>query len=187
MKMIPVSNKPTQATQFFQDHVHSPHLWWSGCNWRSGVTGKSPGSNEGKWGHNTFFANKSRPDGDRGAQMVPNDLTRRAASYDVHINLPGSWSDLELTLTWPEVKFWNWPFKVKSTCSEPTNTMVFRIFHIKKVIKENHPRAKRYSIWWPLEQTLLTYGQSWSENVTRAWRELPNTFLNSSYLSYISR
>ena len=26
MKMLPVSHKPTETTQFFQDHGHSPHL-----------------------------------------------------------------------------------------------------------------------------------------------------------------
>ena len=31
--MLPVSHKLTKTTQFFQDHDHSPHLWWSGCNW----------------------------------------------------------------------------------------------------------------------------------------------------------
>ena len=36
-----------------------------------------------------FFANKSRHGEDRDAQMVPNDLDRRAASEDVHIVLHG--------------------------------------------------------------------------------------------------
>ena len=40
-------------------------------------------------GHNPFFANKSRQDGNRGAQMVPNDVARRAVSNDVHIDLLG--------------------------------------------------------------------------------------------------
>ena len=26
MKMLPFSHKPTETTQFFQDHGHSPHL-----------------------------------------------------------------------------------------------------------------------------------------------------------------
>ena len=60
MKMLPVSHKPTETTQLLQYHGHSPHLWWSGCNWRSGVTGRSLRSNEVKWGHNPFFANNSR-------------------------------------------------------------------------------------------------------------------------------
>ena len=45
-----------------------------------------------KWGHSPFFANKSLQDGDRDAQMVPNDLARRAASkyVQLHIDLLGS-------------------------------------------------------------------------------------------------
>ena len=50
-KMLPVSHKLTQTTQFFQDHDHSPHLWWSGCNWWLGLTGRS---SEVTWGHNPF-------------------------------------------------------------------------------------------------------------------------------------
>ena len=64
------------------------HLWWSGCNWRHLMLP------EVKWGHNPFFANKSRQDGDRDAQMVPNDLARQAASKDMHVDLLGSWPDL---------------------------------------------------------------------------------------------
>ena len=115
MKMLPVSHKPTENT----DHGRSPHLWWSGYNCWLGVTGRSP---KVKWGHNPFFANKSRQDGDRDAQMVPNDLARRAASDDVNIDLLGSWSGLDLTFTWPDLR----PnFKIdlsrsKSTFSEPT-------------------------------------------------------------------
>ena len=37
-----------------------------------------------------FFANKSRQDGDRDAQMGPKNLTRRTASEDVHIDVLGS-------------------------------------------------------------------------------------------------
>ena len=70
--------------------------------------GRSP---EVKWRHNPIFANMSRQDGYRDAKMVPNNLARRAASDDVHIDLLGPWSDLGLT--WPGVKFSNWPFKVK--------------------------------------------------------------------------
>ena len=34
-----------------------------------------------------MFANNSRQDVDRDAQMVPNDLARQAASEDMHIDL----------------------------------------------------------------------------------------------------
>ena len=107
MKTLPVSHKLTETTQFFQDHEHSPHLWWSGCNWWSGVTGRS---SEVTWGHNPFFANNSRQGGDRDERMVPNGFARRAASLrKIYIDLHGLWPDLDLT--WPEVRFWNWIFK----------------------------------------------------------------------------
>ena len=46
---------------------------------------------------NLFSTNDSRHDGDRDAQTVPNDLARQDASEDMHINLLGSWLDLELS------------------------------------------------------------------------------------------
>ena len=145
MKLLPVSHKLTETIQFYLDHGHSPHLWWPGCNWRSsGVTGRSP---EVRLGHNQFFTNKSRQDGDRYAQMVPNDLARWTSSDDVHIDLLGSWSDLDLT--WPEVKFWNWPFLVKKYTGRTGSTrptwwchFYFCITHIKRLI-QNHLREKR--------------------------------------------
>ena len=76
-----------------------------------GVTGRSP---EAKWGLNQFFANKSWQDGNRDAQMVPNDIAHWAALEHMHIGLLESWPDLDLT--WTEVKFWNW---LSSTCFEP--------------------------------------------------------------------
>ena len=113
MRMLPVSNKPTEVIQLCQDHGHSPHLWWSGCNWRSGVTGSSTGV---KWGHNPLFANKSWQDGDKDAQMVPNDLACRSATANLRTTLLGSW----LILTWPGLRS-NFEIDAsmsKSTCSE---------------------------------------------------------------------
>ena len=135
MKMLPVSHKPNKTTQFFQDHGHSPHLCGSGCSWQSGVTGRSP---EVKWRYNPFFANKSRRDADRDAQMVPDDLARRAASDDVRIDLLGSWSNLELT--------WGQIFKLTfqdqkvyvSNLLDEANTMASFLccyLHIKKLWK----------------------------------------------------
>ena len=42
LKMLPDPHKPIKTTQFFRDHGHSPYLCRTGCNWRSGVTGRSP-------------------------------------------------------------------------------------------------------------------------------------------------
>ena len=98
MKMLTASNESIKTTQFFQDHDHSSHLCRSGCNWWSGVTGRSP---QVKWRHNSFFANKPRQNGDRDVQMVPNELVHRTTSEDVHNDLLGSWSDLDLT--WSQI------------------------------------------------------------------------------------
>ena len=99
MKLLPISHKPTEATQFFQDHGHSPQLWWSKCNWRLTVTGRSPDT---KWGQNPVFANNSWQNGE--AQAVPNDLVRQPACNDMPIGLLRSWPDLDLTLAWPELR-----------------------------------------------------------------------------------
>ena len=49
------------------------------------------GHGEVTWGQMTSQSVfKSRQDGDRYAQMMPNDLAPRAASEDVHIDLLGS-------------------------------------------------------------------------------------------------
>ena len=105
--------------------------------------------------------------------MVPNDLARRAASEDVHIDLLGSWPDLGLTLTWPEVRFWNWLLKVKKYMLRIGSTWPRRWCHfilslIKKAINEKTVPVKNdnFYIWWRLEPKLLTLDQIWSWNVT---------------------
>ena len=124
MKMLPVLHKPTETTQFFQEHSQSPHLWWSRCNWWSWVTGRS---SEVTWGHNPFFANNSWQDEDRDAQMVPNDLAYQSGLEAMHIDLLGSWTDL----TWPEVRFWNWSFKVKRYVFWSVSTSWTRLCHFR--------------------------------------------------------
>ena len=99
--MLPVSHKPIKSTQFFQDHDHSPHLCRSGCNWRLGGHWKVT------WGQMTslsVFSSISRDRMEKDAQTVPNGLTRRAASENVHIDLFASWSDLDLTLNRPDLR-----------------------------------------------------------------------------------
>ena len=179
MKMVPVSHKPIKTTQFFQDNGHSPRMCRSGCNWWSGVTWKSP---EVKWRHNPVFANRSRQDGDRDAQMVPNDSARRAASEDMHIDLLESWSDVDLTLTWLEVKFPNLPFKVNDYMLRSGlarrlrwHHFHFRFTYIKKVInekpspktKKEKTQMKQFFIWWPLEQLLSQYFVQEGANLAR--------------------
>ena len=141
-KMLPFSHMPIKATQFFQDHGHSRHLCRSGCNWRSGVTGRSP---EVKWRHNPFFANKSRQDGDRDAQMVPNDLARQAASKDMHIDPLRSWPDLVLMSNF-EIDL----SRSRGTCFEPARQakhdgviFIFVSLISEKLSMKNHLREKR--------------------------------------------
>ena len=90
-------------------------------------------------------------------------------------------------MTWPspEVKFWNWPFKVKRYIFWTLSTSATRwcLFYFvsllsKKLFMENQLHVKKYFfLWWPLESKVLTLGQIWSKNVTGAWRELSNAFL----------
>ena len=56
---------------------------------------------------------------------------------------------IDLSLTWPEVKFWNWPFKIKNAYFEPAwwgeHGDVFFIFvslMSKKLLMKNHFREK---------------------------------------------
>ena len=62
-------------------------------------------------GHQQFFANNLRTKKDKDVRLLSLRLSSQGASNDVQFDLLGSPSDL--ALTWPEVKFWHWPFKVK--------------------------------------------------------------------------
>ena len=93
MERLLVSRKLNETTQFFQDNDHSLHLWLSECGWWSWFTGRSYEVTRS----NPFFANKSWQNRDRDAQMTPNDLARQAALEDMHIDILGSWPDLDLT------------------------------------------------------------------------------------------
>ena len=98
---------------------------------------------------------------------MPSDLVRSATPEDTHNDLLLSRSDLDLT--WPEVKFRNWPFKVKTYIFRNGSTRRTRwchfnrhISHIKKLLMKNHLRENHnLCIWWPLEPKLLTLGQIW--------------------------
>ena len=144
MKMLPVSRKRTETTQFFQDHSQSTHLWWSGCNWWSGVTGRSY---EVTWGHKPFFANNFWLKRDTEAGFVSLCFSRRDASDDMQHDL--FWWPWPWPWPWPEVKFWPWPFKVKRYIFWTLSTswtrwchFYLRISIIKKVINEKRSRCK---------------------------------------------
>ena len=73
--------------------------------------------------------------------MVPNDLVRRAASQDVHIDL-GSWSGFDLRSF-----FSNWPFEVKTR-----RTRWYHFISVssisKKLLTKNHLKNDKFFIWW---------------------------------------
>ena len=149
MKILSVSHKPTETTQFFQDHGHSPHLWWSRCNWWLGVTGRSP---EVKWGRNPVFANNSRHDGDRDTQMI--------------------WLDFDLSRSKSTC------FEPIRRGKHDGVTFIFVSVISKKQSMKNHLREKRqFFIWWPVEPKLLSLRQIWSENGAMASRQISNVFL----------
>ena len=184
MKMLPVLHKLTKATQFFQDHNHSPNLWWSGCNWWLGVTGRSSGVT---WQHNPFFANNSRQYGDRDAQILPNDVSCQAASEVMHIDLLGSGSDLDMT--WGQIlksTFQGQNVDIPNRIDEVYTVhdgviYIFKSLISKKLQMKTHLHEKRlFFIWWPLESKLFSSGQIRLQNVTPAWRELSHALLNFS-------
>ena len=93
----------------------------------------------------------------------------------------------DLTLTWPDLRSF---FEIdlsrsNGTFSEPSRRaqhdgafFIFVSLLSKKLFMENQLHVKKYFfLWWPLESKVLTLGQIWSKNVTGAWRELSNAFL----------
>ena len=147
-------------------------------------------SSEVTWGNNPFFANNLRQDGDKNTQMVPNDLARQGDSEDMHIDLLGSWPDLDMT--WTKVRFRNWQILLLTfqgqNAYDPNrldeiNTMVSFYFHVSHSKISNEKPFSQKSIIFHLmisPPNLLTLGQIWSENVTGAWKELFNACFNSS-------
>ena len=114
-----VSNKPTKTThQFFQDHGHSSRLII-----RLQLTIGAHGGGGGHLGSNRSneitirFSPISHNRMEIKTRMVPNGLARRAASDDMHYAYWPTWVKIwlwpDLGLTWPEVKYWNWPCKVR--------------------------------------------------------------------------
>ena len=150
--MPPVSHKPIETTQFFQDRGELPHLCRSGCNWRTGVTGRSP---EVTWGYLRsndvtirFFADKSRQDGDRDALIVPDDLARRAASgiwiftylgHDLNLTWPDLRSTLQIDLSRSDSAYFE-----RAGRGKHNGVIIFlRISYITKVLMKNNSREKQ--------------------------------------------
>ena len=94
MKTFPVSHKPIEAIQFFQDHPSN--LCRAGCSWRSGSRGYYPRLNEVK----IRFSPKVATGWSRRANGAkrPGSLSRfGGCAYD----LLGSWYNLDL---WPDLR-----------------------------------------------------------------------------------
>ena len=115
-------------------------------------------------GHQQFFANNLRSKWDRDMGLVSLRLSPQGASNDVKFDLLGSLNDL--ALTWPEVKFWPWPFKVKLYMVRRALTRQKRwyqnrcsTFKIKDCIVEK--TFKKILEFWPLVTSILTWTKKW--------------------------
>ena len=140
MKMLPVSHKPTETTQFYQDHGHSPHLWWSRCNWWLGSRGGHLRSNEVIIRFWPITRDRVEIETRKWCQATWHHLR--------DIDPLRSWPYLDLT--WPEPRFWNWPFKFKkynfrtgSARRKWLRHVYFRVSQIKKVNNEKQSPWKR--------------------------------------------
>ena len=178
MKTLPVSHKPTETTQLFQDHGHSPHLRRSWCTWESGVTRRSP---EVKWDHNPLFANESRQDGNGDVKMVPNDLTCQAASKDMHIDLLGSWRDLDLT--WPDLRS---NFEIDLSRSNSIFFELARRPHFYESKVEKLPISRKCDVWSPKTGSNIDLGQKTAPPIASTRREQSAVFfsLSSTTISF---
>ena len=82
-------------------------------------------------------------------------LSPQCATNDVYFDILGSPSDL--ALTWPEVKFWPWPFKVNLYMVRRALTRQTRwnqnrcsTFQIKDFIVQNRfGKLWNFDPWWP--------------------------------------
>ena len=87
-----------------------------------------------------IFTNNSRQDGGMDAQMVPNDLSRQADLWDMHIDLLGSWPDL--ALTWGQILKWTFQDKKcmwRTGLTRRTGWCLFHLYisHIKMLSIKN--------------------------------------------------
>ena len=115
-------------------------------------------------GHQQFFANNLRTKWDRDVGLLSLRLSPQGASNDVYFDLLGLPSDL--ALTWPEVKFWPWPFKVTLYIVWRALTRQIRwyqnrcyTFKIKNFIVPK-PFWKILE-FWPLVTSILTWAKKW--------------------------
>ena len=192
MKMLPVLHKPTETSQFFQDHDHSPHLY-------------VPGAIDDGWSREDHL----RPH-EVTIRFLP--ITRDRMEIETRKWFQTTWLvkplrkiriltylGHDLTFTWPcpdpwpEVRFWNWAFKVKKYMFRTGSTRRTRwchfhchIYLIQKVINGKLTRWKTIIFYLmtsgvkPIDLRSYLIGK-----FTWAWRELSNAFwILPSYYTY---
>ena len=178
--MFSVSHKPTETTQFFQDHGYSPHLWWSGCNRRSWGTGRSA---EVKWVQMRSESVFSRIGGDKMEIQTRKWCQTTWLVKPLRMMCILTYLGHELALTWPDLRsnFETDLSRSKAYVSnrlDEANAMMssnFRVSLIKKVLKDKRsPWKRQFFIWLPQEPNLLIVGSVWSKNAIGKWRELLN-------------
>ena len=129
-------------------------------------------------GHQQFFANSLRSKWDRDVGLVSLRLSLQGASNDVHFDLLGS--PTALALTWPEVKFCPWPFKVtlymvRRALTKQTRWHQYRCSTFKsKYFIVQKPFWKILE-FWPLVTSILTWAKKNDRNDFEIiFRELSN-------------
>ena len=95
----------------------------------------------------------------------------------------------DLTLAWPDVRFWSWPFKVKCACALPARRgehdgviLIFISLIPRTLSMKNHLREK--NIWWLLEPKFLTLGKIWSKKASQGYGKKSYPMLFWILLSY---
>ena len=106
---------------FFDIHDKSSYLWWSKCikQWiKCNCWPVTPYRSydiimyDVNTGHKSIYINNSSQNRGRVMVRVSLCLSRQDGSTDMQYDLPGPFSRSG-NLTWPKVKFSNWPFMVK--------------------------------------------------------------------------
>ena len=89
--------------------------------------------------------------------MVPNDLARRVASEDVHIDILGSWSELDLTSNFETELFQDQEVRISNRLNEANTLVPFLIFvspTSKTLLTKNHLSEKQQ----------FSFDDLWSQN-----------------------
>ena len=173
-EMLPVSHKLIKTTQFFQDHGPSPHLCRSGCNWRSGVTGRSP---KVKRRHNPFFSPISRDrmeiETRKWCQAIGSSSRFRSCAYWPTWVMMWPWS----YLTWSQIfklTFQGQKVHVSNRLDE-ANTMVSFLFSFLPYRKSYQWKMTIFHVM-NSEAKIIDLRSNLIKKASGAWGVLPNAF-----------